>query len=157
MSWIYELSIRGSNDSAQKAQKAKNKLVEMIAKPEGRKAIFAEVAPALKSSSDAQLGLLTIFTKHLLPQLVEAKRLDSSIVDGLLKLALQLHANLLKLNSPKKIKYALKLFNKIVSRLALPERDALTQSRLRLTLRSKDSLGEEGCGHVELGQQFYGL
>lgn len=136
MNWIYELSIRGSSDRSKKTQKAKDKLCEMIAKPEGKKAIFTEVAAGLKTSSDAQLGFLTIFVKHLLPKLIEAKALDSPVVDGLLKLALQLHANLLKQNSPKKMKYALKLFNKIVSKLAQSEREALAQSRLRLIPRS---------------------
>jgi hypothetical protein len=136
MNWIYELTLFDRTDRSKKVQRARSLLKDILGKPEGNKILFSEVTNSLKSAPDAQLGFLTIFERYLLPQMIENKAFDASTIDSILKFALQLHANLIRLGNQKKLQYSLKIFNKIFLRLAPTERELLTQSRHHLIARS---------------------
>jgi hypothetical protein len=151
MNWIYELSLQDRTERSKKLQRTKALLKDLMSKQDGSKNLFSEVANSLKTSADAQLGFLLIFERYLLPTLIETKAVDASLIEAVLKFALQLHSNLLRLGSQPKLKYSLKLFNKIISRLAQPDRETLSQSKLHFIVRDKISIGEEGCRPLELG------
>lgn len=128
MSWIRECTLVGTQGS-RKEQLLKDKF-DAFLNHRSPDVLLTEFLPQVRTSVDAFLGFMGIFTKYYLEKLVEAKKLDNKLMGLIIESSIVAHGHLLKWKNPRKLEYSFKLFNKLIRKLNADEIATLTKSKL---------------------------
>jgi hypothetical protein len=145
MNWIYKLTLTGTKGTS-KEESAKEAMVSGY-KKNGSAYLFKDIFAEIKGVPDAQLGFLFILEKYVLSNMIEAKQIDKTFLLGLFNISVNLHGQLIRASSPRKLKYPLKLFNKIFVRLAEGEQTLILKS-LKQLIEKKEILGVNWVLHL---------
>lgn len=145
MNWIYKLTLTGTKGTS-KEETAKEAMLSGY-KKHGSAYLFKDIFAEIRGVPDAQLGFLFILEKYVLSSMIEAKQIDKIFLLGLFNISVNLHGQLIRASSPRKLKYPLKLFNKIFVRLAEAEQTLILKS-LKQLIEKKEILGVNWVLHL---------